>query len=55
MLLIHRYNTPILTVPSLHFTALNLMWEDRLEVRCDKFWKMEIAEPGIPEKHNNYL
>jgi hypothetical protein len=29
---------------------VDLMSEDRQGVRCDKFWKMEITEQGIPGK-----
>ena len=29
---------------------VDLMSKDRQEVICDKFWKMEIKERGIPGK-----
>jgi len=29
---------------------LDLKLDDRQGVRCDKFWKMEITERGIPGK-----
>ena len=29
---------------------VDVMSEDRQEVRCDKFWKIEIKERGIPGK-----
>ena len=32
---------------------VDLMLEDRQGVRCDKFWKTEITERGIPRKRNN--
>jgi hypothetical protein len=32
---------------------VDLMFEDQKGVRCDKFWKMEITEQGIPGKCND--
>jgi len=29
---------------------VHLMLDNRQGVRCDKFWKMEITEQGIPRK-----
>ena len=32
---------------------VDLMLEDRQRVRSDKFWKMEITEPGFPVKRDD--